>query len=134
MNVVDNQPSPTKFIKWFSPRSWSIENLAFILNRVTGLGLTIYLFIHLAVLGQLARGPEAYNGFVELMHNPFVVFGEVLVVAAGFIHGLNGLRIALNSFGIGLTRQRAMLIGLMSIAIIASLYFAVRMYSVALQH
>jgi succinate dehydrogenase/fumarate reductase cytochrome b subunit len=30
-----------------------------------------------------------------------IKIGELLVIAAGFIHGLNGIRIALTSFGIG---------------------------------
>ncbi len=103
--------------------------LGFILNRVTALGLTLYLFLHLGVLSQLAQGPQAYDGFIALAHSPIFIFGEALVVAAGFIHGLNGIRIALNSFGIGARYQKTILVLVLVIAMACSLVFAVKMFS-----
>jgi len=85
--------------------------------------------MHLLVLGQLANGPDAYDKFLSLIHNPFFIFGEWLVVAAGLIHGLNGLRIALTSFGIAVPNQRTMFYILMVIAVVGSLVFAVRMFT-----
>lgn len=119
---------PGNFIKWFDPRYRQLGSWAFILNRITGLGLTLYLFIHLIMLGQLARGPEAYDGFIALVKNPFFLMGELLVVAAVFIHGLNGIRIALTSFGIGGSKQKQMFVGLMTVAGMSILYFAFRMF------
>jgi succinate dehydrogenase / fumarate reductase cytochrome b subunit len=115
--------------KWFDPRWRSLNMLGFILNRVTAIGLTLYLFLHLGVLSQLAQGPKAYDGFISLAHSPGFIFGEVLVVAAGFIHGLNGIRIALNSFGIGARYQKALLVLALVVALACSLVFAVRMFA-----
>ncbi|HNS63931.1 MAG TPA: hypothetical protein PKN11_05870, partial [Anaerolineaceae bacterium] len=98
---MTNQSSPKRFIQWFDPRNRQVGSWAFILNRITALGLTMYLFLHLIALGNLARGPEAYNNFIALAKTPLIKFGEMLVIAAGIIHGLNGIRIALTSFGIG---------------------------------
>jgi len=126
---MDNKPSPGKFWTWFNPIGRDIGGWAFILNRLTALGLVFYLYIHLIVLGQLAQGPAAYNGFVELMHNPFVIIGELLVVAAGIIHGLNGIRIILTTFGVGVTRQKQLFYGLMAVALVAILVFGVRMFT-----
>ena len=39
---------------WFDVRGRSMSTLAFALNRLTAVGLTIYLFLHLA--GKLAGG------------------------------------------------------------------------------
>jgi succinate dehydrogenase / fumarate reductase cytochrome b subunit len=91
---------------WFEPRWRDIGAWAFILNRISALGLTVYLFVHLAVLSTLARGPQAYDSFIALVKSPLFLAGELLVVVAGIYHGLNGLRIAFNSFGIGITRQK----------------------------
>jgi succinate dehydrogenase / fumarate reductase cytochrome b subunit len=91
------------------------------------MGLTVYLFLHLAVLGTLARGPEAYDNFVALAKSPLFVLGELLVVAAGLYHGLNGLRVAFTSFGIGVTQQRWIFYGLLILTVVGSLIFAVRM-------
>ncbi len=129
MNSTANQPSAGKLWKWFDPRKRAPGTYGFILNRVTALGLTLYLFLHLIILGQLALGPDAYQRFLALIHNPIFVFGEWLVVIAGFYHGLNGLRIVLTSFGIGVPLQKQFLYVLIAIAAVASLLFAVRMFT-----
>lgn len=125
---MPNQPEPQNWPRWFDPRSRSLGTFGFILNRVTALGLTLYLMMHLVALGQLAQGPAAYDGFVAMMKSPLVKIGELLVIAAGVIHGLNGIRIALNSFGIGVRRQRAMFISLMALAILCIVFFAWKMF------
>lgn len=124
-----NVPSPSKFWKWFNPIGRQTGGWAYVLNRVTALGLTFYLYLHLVILGQLAKGPAAYDGFVNLMHNPLVIIGEMLVVAAAILHGLNGIRIILTSFGVSITRQKQLFYGLMVIAVIAILIFGVRMFT-----
>jgi succinate dehydrogenase / fumarate reductase cytochrome b subunit len=129
MENKHNRPSPANFWMWFNPIGRQTGGWAFILNRVTALGLTFYLYLHLVVLGQLAKGPEAYNGFVTLMRNPFVIVGEVLVVAAGIMHGLNGIRIILTTFGVSVTHQKQLFYGLMLIAGIAILIFGIRMFT-----
>jgi succinate dehydrogenase / fumarate reductase cytochrome b subunit len=124
-----NHPSrPLQFWRWFDPRNRSISTYGFILNRITALGLTLYLFIHLVVLGKLAQGPEAYDAFLEFAHTPVVLIGELLVIAAGFIHGLNGIRIALNSFGIAVTWQKPIFLSLMAVSVIGTIFFAIKMF------
>lgn len=123
-----NQPFPGNFPRWFDPRYRSIGTWAFILNRVTALGLTLYLFLHLVMLGNLARGPEAYAAFLELAHTPVIKVGEMLVIAASLIHGLNGIRIALTSFGIATRHQRPLFAGLMLIAAAGTLVFGYKMF------
>ncbi len=124
-----NQPSPSRFWMWFNPIGRETGGWAFILNRITALGLTFYLFLHLMVLWLLTQGPAGYNGFVELMHNPFVIVGELLVVAAGILHGLNGIRIILTTFGVSVTQQKSLFYTLMFIAVVAILIFGVRMFT-----
>ena len=127
---MDNSPQkPTNLIKWFDPRHKSMGTWAFILNRITGLGLAFYLFLHLIMLGQLAKGAQAYDGFIALVKNPFFLIGELFVIAAALIHGLNGIRIGLTSFGIGAGKQKQFFIGLMAVAVLAILYFTIRMFS-----
>jgi succinate dehydrogenase / fumarate reductase cytochrome b subunit len=106
------------FWRWFDPRNRQIGTWGFILNRITALGLTLYLGMHLIALSQLIQGAEAYNSFIALVKNPLFKLGEMAVVAAGIIHGLNGIRIALNSFGIAVRYQRQIFLGLMLLAVI----------------
>lgn len=129
MSEITQKATPSRAISWFDPRRRDISTWAFILNRITAIGLTVYLFLHLVVLGQLAQGPEAYDNFLILMKSPFMIFMELLVVAGGLIHGLNGIRIALNSFGIGVQYQKQMFLVVIAISIIATLIFGVRMFT-----
>jgi succinate dehydrogenase / fumarate reductase cytochrome b subunit len=128
MDTTRNEPSARRFWSWFLPFRRDLGSWAFALNRITAIGLTIYLFLHLGVLGLLARGPGAYDQFLELTENPFIKLGEWLVVAAAVLHGLNGIRIVLTSFGVGVTRQKQLFLGLMAIAALIILIFTVRMY------
>lgn len=125
---MQNNPTPMNFWRWFDPRSRSAGTWAFILNRITALGLTLYLFLHLIVLGKLAQGPQAYDEFLELAHTPVIKIGEMLVIAAGLIHGLNGIRIALTSFNIGTSYQKQIFAGLMVIVVIGILVFGWKMF------
>jgi len=115
---------------WFDPRRRDLGTFAFVLNRITALGLTLYLFLHLIMLGNLARGPEAYEQFLTTIEHPVFVFGEYLVVLAGLIHGFNGIRVALTSFGIGVPYQKRIFVAMMVIAAAAGIIFGVRMLTV----
>ncbi len=126
---MPGRPTNSRFAGWFDPRYRAIGMIGFILNRVTGLGLVLYLLMHLIALGQLTQGPAAYDGFIALVHNPFFKIGELLVIAACFIHGSNGVRIALNSIGVGVRAQKATFVGLMSLSAVVILIFAWRMFS-----
>ena len=129
MQKLNGTPKPGNFLKWFDPRNRQSGSWAFILNRITAIGLTVYLYLHLVILSLLAQGPDAYDSFVKLAKTPIVLTGEFLVVAAGIIHGLNGLRIILNSFGIAVPQQKPLFYGLMAVAVVASLWFAYVMFT-----
>jgi succinate dehydrogenase / fumarate reductase cytochrome b subunit len=85
--------------RWLDPRGRNLGTWAFVANRLTGLGLVAYLYLHLVILSTLLRGPEAWDGLVELFRRPvFLAF-----------HGLNGLRVALVGSGLLVDRHRALL-------------------------
>jgi succinate dehydrogenase / fumarate reductase cytochrome b subunit len=128
MDITSNQPSARRFWSWFIPLRRDTGSWAFALNRVTALGLTFYLFLHLIILGKLTQGPGAYDEFLVLTENPLIKLGEWAVVAAAVLHGLNGIRIILTSFGVGVTRQKQLFYGFMAIAIVVILFFTARMY------
>lgn len=125
---MKNDPSPKNIIYWFDPRNRKVGSWAFILNRITALGLTLYLLMHLIALGQLTQGAQAFDGFIAMVDNPILKFGELLVIAAGLIHGLNGIRVALNSFGVGVRYQRHIFYVLMAVALGCTLFFGYHMY------
>jgi succinate dehydrogenase / fumarate reductase, cytochrome b subunit len=125
---MKNAPSPTHWLRWFDPRFRQPGTWGYILNRITAIGLTVYLVLHLGVLSTLARGSGAYDTFIAIVKSPGFKFGELLVVAAGIIHGTNGIRIVLNSFGLAVRYQKAILYALMTVSAVGIAYFTYVMF------
>jgi succinate dehydrogenase / fumarate reductase, cytochrome b subunit len=128
-SFMKNAPSASNLLGWFWPGNHSTSTWGFILNRITALGLTLYLFVHLIALSQMAMGPAAYDAFIKLAHTLPVKMGEMLVIAGGLIHGLNGIRIALTSFGVGTRYQKQIFYGLMLVAVVGIVYFGYKMFA-----
>jgi succinate dehydrogenase / fumarate reductase, cytochrome b subunit len=92
---------------------------AYAINRITGVGLVIYLYLHLGVLSLLTRGQSSWDSFVSLARSPFYLALDVILLAGVLLHGLNGLRIAVTGFGIGVRAQKTLFIGLTIVSAIA---------------
>lgn len=70
---------------------------AWILHRLTGLGLVVYLVLH--VWGLKALGDrEAYNELIAGYHAPIFKIAEFGLWVAVVYHMINGLRIVLIDF------------------------------------
>jgi succinate dehydrogenase / fumarate reductase cytochrome b subunit len=117
-------------VGWGDPRGRRLGGWAFILNRLTGLGVLLYLSFHLVVLSLLARGPSAWDGFVSLAGSPLFLCFDVVLVFGLLFHGLNGIRVTLVGFGLVVDRQRAMLVALMVIGAIVLLIASVHIFTV----
>ncbi|RME48185.1 MAG: succinate dehydrogenase, cytochrome b556 subunit [Caldilineae bacterium] len=117
------------FWDWFNPAGRDAGGWAFILNRISALGLAFYLYLHLFVLGKLAQGPEAFDQFIAAAKSPLYTIGELLVIAAALYHGLNGVRLVLNSFSIGVPRQKQMFYTALLLTVIVTILFAARMFT-----
>lgn len=116
---------------WFDPRHRRLGGWAFALNRLSGLGIVLYLYLHLVILSQLARGPEAWDAFVALATSPAILAFDVVLLAGLLVHGLNGVRVTLVGLGLVVNRQKAMWIALMVMAAIVLLTGAVRILGAA---
>jgi len=127
---MTNNKSLKSVLRWFDPRKRDTGTWAFALNRITALGLTFYLYLHLIVLRKLVQGPVVFDKFVALAKSPLYIIGELLVIVAVLLHGLNGLRVTLTSFGIAVPYQKQMFNGLVFLVVVGSLIFAIRMFSI----
>ena len=92
---------------------------AYALNRITGIGLVVYLYLHLGVLSLLSRGPSSWDSFVSLARSPYFLTLDVILLAGILIHGLNGLRIALTGFNVGVKKQKVLFSALILVAVVA---------------
>jgi len=102
-----------RFLRWFDFRGWRVGMLAYILNRVTAIGLVVYLYLHLVVLSILTGGPAQWDPFVALARSPFFLALDVILLAGILIHGLNGVRVTLTGLGVGVGAQKTLFAALM---------------------
>lgn len=100
------------------------------MNRITGVGLVIYLYLHLGVLSTLIRGQSAWDSFVALARSPFYLALDVILLAGILIHGLNGLRLAVTGFGFNVGAQRAFFVVLMIIGAIILIIAGLKIFQV----
>ncbi len=88
---------------------WGLVGMwAWILHRITGVGLVLYLLLHTTLMAtSLISGAETYNvTLTMLMSSPLLHFMELLLIGAVIYHGLNGIRLLLFDIGIGFSRQK----------------------------
>ena len=82
--------------------SWS--QLAWLGHRLSGLGVLVYLFMHVVENVTLTFGPAVYNTTQTYFHNLPVRLGEIVLMAALVYHSLNGLRVITMDFWPSTTR------------------------------
>jgi succinate dehydrogenase / fumarate reductase cytochrome b subunit len=85
---------------WFDVRGRSVGTWAFALNRLTAIGITAYLFMHLIVLSTLLRGEDGWNTFLTIARSPLFLLLDVVLLFGVIYHALNGTRVALVGMGL----------------------------------
>ncbi len=69
-----------------------------LLHRVTGLGVVLFLLLHIVDTSLLGWGPEVYNTVIGWYHIPWVIVIEVLLAAAVIYHAITGMRVIVIDF------------------------------------
>ncbi len=75
---------------------------SWLLHRVTGVGVLVFLCLHILDTALIVLGPEHYNRIIALYRLPVFRLGEIALFAALLFHALNGLRIILMDFWVDL--------------------------------
>ena len=82
---------------------------AFWIHRITGVAVTVFLFLHIWTLSTVFRGKDAYDYAISKFDTKYgYVFQYVLLLAVA-IHLLNGIRVTVADFW-GLTRSQKKLL------------------------
>lgn len=77
---------------------------SWIFHRLTGVGVLLFLFVHILDTFLILLGPDHYNQFIAMYRMPVFRFLEVGLFAAVLYHSVNGLRITLFDCWVELTR------------------------------
>ncbi len=90
--------------------------LAYVLHRVTGLLLTLYLFIHIGAMSLARMQGQSFEELMATFRQPAFLLVDWFILVGVLVHGLNGIRIVLFDLGLGLRHQKALFWGLMAVA------------------
>jgi succinate dehydrogenase / fumarate reductase cytochrome b subunit len=72
--------------------------IAFVLHRVTGVGVALFLLLHISDITLIGWGPGLFNKLLFVYRaRPFRAM-EVVLLAGVLFHALNGIRIILIDF------------------------------------
>jgi len=91
---------------WIWGGNYPLERYLYTLHRLTGLGLLLYITIHLAANGFRLGGVESWEDLMSVLGMSGFKVGEYLVMAAFVIHALNGGRLILQHLGYTLGKPK----------------------------
>jgi succinate dehydrogenase / fumarate reductase cytochrome b subunit len=102
-------PERTSFREGLRYRGGSSQ-WAWILHRVTGLGVLLFLCIHILETFTVSLGPDFYDHTMELYNTVFFRVAEVGLLFAVLYHAVNGTRITIQDFWPSLWRYERALV------------------------
>lgn len=75
-------------------RMYSIDGVLFILHRITGITLFIYLITHILTISTaMLAGPDAFDRVMATLAGPKFLIIDLALFGSLLFHALNGLRL-----------------------------------------
>jgi len=102
---------------------------AFLVHRLSGLALALFLPVHFWALGQALQGEAALEGFLRYTDQPLFKFGEWGLVLLLALHAAGGARLLLIEFGAWTGLRKNLIAAAAGFGVIASLGFALALFS-----
>ena len=93
-----------------NPRNMRLGMYAWLIQRLSGLYLVLFLFTHITAIAQASFGIT--QPMFDLLRNPFWAGGsraipfDLVALAIIVFHGLNGIRIMFLDVGLGVRKHR----------------------------
>mgnify|MGYP000305895328 FL=1 len=84
-----------------NPRRYGIERVAYLLMRLSGLGLLAYFIGHIYETSNILRGQVGWNEFMEMISTTEGHVIMSIVIAMCVFHTVNGVRVMLGHGGVG---------------------------------
>jgi succinate dehydrogenase / fumarate reductase cytochrome b subunit len=102
----------------------NVGTFSYILHRITGIGLAIYLILHTWVLSSAQDGPAEFTHRLGSVQTPIFHFLELFLAVAVFFHLLNGLRVIVADF-FPLTRRHKEMFWVVMVLFVAVMIWTV---------
>jgi len=84
-----------------NPSRYGIERVAYLLMRLSGLGLLAYFVAHIYETSNILRGQVGWGEFLELTQTTEGHVILAIVIAMSVFHTVNGIRVMLGHGGVG---------------------------------
>jgi succinate dehydrogenase / fumarate reductase cytochrome b subunit len=84
-----------------NPRRYGIERVAYLLMRLSGLGLLAYFIGHIYETSSILKGQVGWNEFLALTQTNEGHAILAIVIAMCVFHTVNGIRVMLGHGGVG---------------------------------
>jgi len=91
---------------WIWGGNYTLERYLYTLHRLTGLGMLLFITVHLVANGFRLGGIESWSDIMTIFGHPGFKVGEYLVITAFIIHALNGARLILQQLGYTLGKPK----------------------------
>jgi succinate dehydrogenase / fumarate reductase cytochrome b subunit len=95
---------------------------AWLLFRISGLILVFYLGAHIIIISLGQWG--SLDRVMKLFDTPVMVLLDLALVVAVLYHALNGVRVILMDFGVGINRHKVIFWCAMAVVVICFAVFA----------
>ena len=102
---------------------------AFLMHRLSGLGLAVFLPLHFWALGLAPRGPAALEGFLRFTDQGLFKLAEWGLVVLLALHMMGGVRLLLIEFGSASGLRKDWIAGAAGFAAAAGLAFALSLFA-----
>jgi len=92
---------------------------SWLLHRITGLGILLFLFIHIVDISLLGFGPRVYDEGILLFDQIIVRLLSLALIGAVLFHAFNGVRIMFIDFWRkGVRYQRIMFVAVIVVTLV----------------
>jgi succinate dehydrogenase / fumarate reductase, cytochrome b subunit len=85
---------------------------SWLLHRITGLGILLFLLLHIVDISIIGFGPLAYDESVALFDSVIVRLLSLALIGAVLLHASNGIRIMIIDFWRKGVRYQVLLFGI----------------------
>ncbi len=103
---------------------------AWLLHRISGLVLVVYLLAHIIVISQgRVQGQEGFDNLFRTLESPPFILLDVLLVGAVIYHAFNGIRVMLMDIGVTIRSHKNAFYALMGAGVVAVGMFAITAFA-----
>lgn len=93
---------------------------SWLLHRITGLGVLLFLLVHIVDITLIGFGPTIYNDAIAIFSTPIIRVISLALIASLLFHAFNGIRIILIDFWpAGYKYQQAMFYIVLAVTILS---------------